>query len=206
MEITARRGINRGKNFKLVGKLVKHWNNREGYRKLKVQAQRKSRQAYNNYVHDIISQNKPKTHNDSGHLSNRKNKIIQELHHYEVMMAWYIMTAIIRLIYSIQSLNQHTHRKIKIVYLALDKVLHQQCQTLTYLVKAFINYSQNSRYIKQQDLTQSHHDTTTPSLTRIYQTSLDTGTVPTDRRTKYIYICTMACNMFLKVSWESFKC
>ena len=26
-----------------------------------------------------------------------------------------------------------------------------------YLVKASINYSKNSRYIKQKDLTQSHH-------------------------------------------------
>ena len=28
-----------------------------------------------------LAQNKPKTQNDSGHLSNRKNKIIQALYH-----------------------------------------------------------------------------------------------------------------------------
>jgi hypothetical protein len=70
-----RRGINRKNKASRKARKTKKPKDRERYRKLKAQAQRTSMFMIS------LTQNKPKTQNDSGHLSNRKNKIIQALHH-----------------------------------------------------------------------------------------------------------------------------
>ena len=100
-----RRRINR--KTKLVRKARKQEAKRQrAISKTQSTSSKNFQTADNNYVHDIISPEQ--TEIPKRFWSFIESKKPQDNSLLEVMMAWYIVTTIIRLIYSMHSLNQHT--------------------------------------------------------------------------------------------------
>ena len=187
-----RRGINRKNKAGRKARKAKKPKDRERYRKLKAQAQRTSRQAYNNYVHDIINPEqtenptrfwsfiKSKKQDNSGVAPLRGNDglIYSDSNNKVDIINTQFKSAYTQEESSLPDLGQSSTPLMPDISISF-KGVHKLLSELK-IHKAVGPDSISPRLLREVA------DIIAPALTRIYQASLDTGTVPTDWRTANI--------------------
>jgi hypothetical protein len=187
-----RRGINRKNKAGRKAHKTKKPKDRERYRKLKAQAQRTSREAYNNYVHDIISPEqtenpkqfwsfiKSKKKDNSGIAPLRGNDglIYSDSNNKTDILNTQFKSAYTQEESSLADLGQSSTTSMPDISISF-KGVHKLLSELK------IHIAAGPDSISPQ-LLREVADIIAPALTRIYQASLDTGTVPTDWRTANI--------------------
>ena len=188
-----RRGINRKNKAGMKARKTKKPKDRERYRKLKAQAQRTSRQAYGNYVHDIISPEqtetpkrfwsfiKSKKQDNSGAAPLRGNDglIYSDSNNKADILNTQFKSAYTQEDQSsLPDLGQSSTPSMPDISISF-KGVHKLLSELK-IHKTAGPDSISPRLLRKVA------DSIAPARIRIYQASLDTGTVPTDWRTANI--------------------
>jgi hypothetical protein len=188
-----RRGINRKNKAGMKARKTKKPKDRERYRKLKAQAQRTSRQAYDNYFHDIISPEqtenpkrfwsftKSKKQDNSGVAPLRGNAglIYSDSNNKADILNTQFKSAYTQEDQSsLPDLGQSSTPSMPDISISF-KGVHKLLSELK------IHETAGPDSISPR-LLREVADSIAPARIRIYQASLDTGTVPTDWRTANI--------------------